>query len=153
MAVAAVAEPGLTTQEVDVIRTTLVSTVLVATLLAPASALAQVTAAEAAPFLGDWTLEMQGPNGPGTFNLSVKVEDDKVVGEISSDALPLQKIASISKTDKGLVLNYSFPWEGNSIDSVVSLTPGIDGKVAAQIDFAGGAYTMTGTATKKEKAK
>ena len=135
------------------IRTTLVSTVLVATLLAPASALAQVTAAEAAPFLGDWTLAMQGPNGPGTFNLSVKVEDDKVVGEIGSDALPTQKVTSISKTEKSLVVNYSFPWEGNSIDAVVSLTPGTDGKVAAQIDFAGGAYTMTGTATKKEKAK
>ena len=135
------------------IRTTLVSTVLVATLLAPASALAQVTAADAAPFLGDWTLAMQGPNGPGTFNLSVKVEDDKVVGEIGSDALPTQKVTSISKTEKSLVVNYSFPWEGNSIDAVVSLTPGTDGKVAAQIDFAGGAYTMTGTATKKEKAK
>lgn len=135
------------------IRTTLVSTVLFATLLAPASALAQVTAADAAPFLGDWTLAMQGPNGPGTFNLSVKVEDDKVVGEIGSDALPTQKVTSISKTEKSLVVNYSFPWEGNSIDAVVSLTPDADGKVAAQMDFAGGAYTMTGTATKKEKAK
>ena len=135
------------------IRTTLVSTVLVATLLAPASALAQVTAADVASFLGDCTLAMQGPNGPGTFNLSVKVEDDKVVGEIGSDALPTQKVTSISKTEKSLVVNYSFPWEGNSIDAVVSLTPGTDGKVAAQIDFAGGAYTMTGTATKKEKAK
>lgn len=135
------------------IRTTLVSTVLVATLLAPASARAQVTSADAASFLGDWTLEMQGPNGPGTFNLSLKVEDDKVVGEISSDALPTQKLTSVSKADKGLVLNYTFPWEGNPIDAVVSLTPGTDGKVAAQMDFAGGAYTMTGTATKKEKAK
>ena len=81
------------------------------------------------------------------------VEDDKVVGEIGSDALPTQKVTSISKTDKGLVLNYSFPWEGNSIDAVVSLTPGTDDKVAAQMDFAGGAYTMTGTATKKEKSK
>jgi hypothetical protein len=136
-----------------VIPTTLASTVLVATLLAPVPPLAQVTAADAAPFLGDWTLAMQGPNGPGTFNLSVKVEDDKVVGEIGSDAMPTQKVTSISKTEKSLVVNYSFPWEGNSIDAVVSLTPGTDGKVAAQIDFAGGAYTMTGTATKKEKAK
>ena len=135
------------------IRTALASTALVATLLAPATAHAQATAAEAAPFLGDWTLDLQGPNGPATMNLSVKVENDKVVGEIGNDAIGTQKIASISKTDKGLVLNYSFPWEGNPIDAVVSLTPGTDGKTAAQIDFAGGAYTMTGTATKKEKEK
>jgi hypothetical protein len=136
-----------------VIRTALASTALVATLLAPATAHAQATVAEAAPFLGDWTLDLQGPNGPATMNLSVKVESDKVVGEIGSDATGTQKIATISKTDKGLVLNYSFPWEGNPIDAVVSLTPGTEGKTAAQIDFAGGAYTMTGTATKKEKEK
>ena len=135
------------------IRTALASTAFVATLLAPAPARAQATVADAAPFLGDWTLALQGPNGPATFNLSVKVENDKVVGEIGSDAVPVQKITSISKTDKSLVLNYSFPWEGNAIDAVVSLMPGTDGKTAAQIDFAGGAYTMTGTATKKEKEK
>ena len=135
------------------VRTALASTALVATLLVPATARAQATAADAAPFLGDWTLALQGPNGPATFNLSVNVENDKVVGEIGSDAMPVQKITSISKTDKTLVLNYSFPWEGNAIDAVVSLMPGTDGKTAAQIDFAGGAYTMTGTATKKEKEK
>ena len=135
------------------IRTALASTALVATLLAPATARAQATAADAAPFLGDWTLALQGPNGPATFNLSVKVENDKVVAEIASEAIPTQKIESSSKTDTSFVLNYSFPWEGNSIGAVITLTPGTDGKVGAQMDFAGGAYTMTGTATKKEKEK
>ncbi len=143
-------------------RIALVSAALAATLLAPAAARAaapgytppaQATAADAAPFLGDWTLDMQGPNGPGTFNLSLKVESDKVVGEVSNDATPTQKIASVSKTAKGLALSYTFPYEAMTIDATISLTPGTDGKMAAQIDFAGGAYTMTGTATKKEKAK
>ena len=79
------------------IRTALASTALVATLLAPAAARAQATAADAAPFLGDWTLALQGPNGPATFNLSVKVENDKVVGEIASEAIPTQKIESIRR--------------------------------------------------------
>ena len=143
-------------------RIALVSAALAAALLAPAAARAaapgyaapaQATAADAAPFLGDWTLDMQGPNGPGTFNLSLKVESDKVVGEVSNDATPTQKIASVSKTAKGLALSYTFPYEAMTIDATISLTPGTDGKMAAQIDFAGGAYTMTGTATKKEKAK
>src|SRR5436190_933120 len=42
------------------------------------------TAAEAAPFLGDWTLTMQGPDRSAYFDLTVKVEGEKVVGEISS---------------------------------------------------------------------
>ena len=117
----------------------------------PVPAAAQVTAAEAAPFIGDWTLALQGGNGPGTFLLSVKMEKDKVVGEISSDQMPKQPISDISLVDKTLVLSYSFTWEGNPVGAVVSLIPAPEGKTSGQIDFAGGAYVMTGTATKKDK--
>jgi hypothetical protein len=118
-----------------------------------AQAPAQVSVEDAKPFLGDWTLAMNGERGPGTFNVSLKAEGDKVVGEVASDAVAAQKITSISKTEKGIFLNYSFPYEAMTVDAVVSLMPGAEGKVAAQIDFAGGAYTMTGTATKKEPPK
>ncbi len=111
------------------------------------------TAAEAAPFLGEWTLTLQGPNGPGTFALSVNVEKDKVAGEISSDQMPKQAIGDVSLTNKTLNLGYSFTWEGNPVEAMVSLTPTEDGKMTAQIDFARGAYIMTGLATKKEKPK
>ena len=136
-------------------RTALASTVLAAmTIAGPAAqAPAPVTAADAAPYLGEWTLALQGERGPATFNLSVKVENEKVVADVSSDVQAAQKISTISKTPKSLVLSYFFPYEAQQIDAVISLTPGAEGKVAAQIDFAGGAYTMTGTATKKEKAK
>lgn len=111
----------------------------------------QVTPQQAAPFIGDWTLALQGPNGPGTFAVSLKVEKEKVVGEVSSDQLPKLPVTSISMADKNLVLGYSFTWEGNPVEAVITLTPGTEGKTAAQIDFAGGAYVMTGTAVKKEK--
>ena len=113
----------------------------------------QVTPAEAAAFIGDWTLALQGPDGPGTFELSLAVEKEKVIGEISSEQLAKQPISTITRTDKGLTLGYSFTWEGNPVDAVVSLTPATDGKVKAEIDFAGGAYIMSGTATKKDKPK
>jgi hypothetical protein len=147
------------------IRTALLSCALVAgvaaapavTLAAPVSSASEqarpATAADAAPFVGDWTLTLQGPNGPATFDLSVKVEGEKVLGEISSEVLPKQPIADITIADKSLVLGYSFQWEGNPVATVVSLTPAAEGKTTAQIDFAGGAYVMTGTAAKKDKAK
>jgi hypothetical protein len=145
------------------IRTAFVTTAVVASLLS-AHAVAtsgsgtltarqlagQVTVADAAPFIGDWTLALQGPNGPGAFALSLKVEKEKVTGEISNDQLPKQPIRDMSIVDKSLVLGYSFTWEGNPVQAVVSLTPAPDGKMTAQIDFAGGAYIMSGTATKKE---
>jgi hypothetical protein len=147
------------------IRIALVSCALVAgvvtaptvALAAPASSVTeqgrQATAADAAPFVGDWALTLQGPNGPGAFDLSVKVEGEKVLAEISSETLPKQPITSITMADKTMVLGYSFTWEGNPVEAVVSLTPAAEGKTTAQIDFAGGAYVMTGTAAKKDKAK
>ena len=113
----------------------------------------QVSPADAAAFIGDWTLNLQGPNGPGTFDLAVKVEKEKVVADISVETMPTQPITDITKADKSLVLRYSFDYQGNPVSAVVSLTPTDEGKVSAQIDFAGGAYLMTGAATKKEKEK
>jgi len=113
----------------------------------------QVSATDAAPFIGDWTLALEGPNGPATMGLAVKAEQEKVSAELSSDAMGTQAITNIAKADKVLVLSYSFTYDGNNVDAVIRLTPAADGKTAAQIDFAGGAYIMTGTATKKEKAK
>jgi hypothetical protein len=146
------------------IRTAIGRTALIAGLLTPsvvaagqaasaAQSAAQVTAAEAAPFIGDWTLDLQGPNGPGAFNLTVKVEKEKVVAEITGETTVTQPITDIAKADKSLVLSYSFNYEGNPVDAVVRLTPGAEGKMNAQISFASGAYIMSGNATKKEKAK
>jgi len=134
----------------------LVSIFLVAGLATPhmgAQQAPSVTPADAEPFLGEWTLTLQGPNGPGAFGLTVKVESEKVVGAITNEMMPAQAISTISKVDKSLVLAYTFPWEGNPVDATVSLTPGEEGKMSAQIDFAGGAYVMSGTAAKKEKGK
>jgi hypothetical protein len=134
------------------IRTLIASTALMAGLLTP-QLTAQVTASDAAPFVGDWSLALQGTNGPGTFDLTIKVDKDKVVGEIKNPELPAQAITDITKVEKSLVLRYSFDYQGNPVDAAVSLTPAEGGKTNAEIDFAGGAYVMSGTATKKEKAK
>ena len=147
------------------IRTGIATTALVAGLLtcvvAPAAAgpaavqaaAAQASAADAAPFLGDWTLNLQGPNGPAVFDLTVKVDADKVVGQIANEQMAPTPITDISKSDKGLVLKYTFDYQGNQVNAVVTLTPGADGKTAAQIDFADGAYVVTGPAEKKAKEK
>ena len=111
------------------------------------------TPAEAAPFLGDWTLALKGPDREATFDLTVKTENDKVVGEISAPEQQKEFIPESSMAEKTLKMRYSFNYQGNPIDAVVSLTPGADGAIAAQIDFAGGAYVMSGTATKKAAAK
>jgi hypothetical protein len=116
---------------------------------APAAAPIPATAAEAAPFLGDWTLALQGPDREATFELTVKVELDKVVGEISAAEQPKQFIPEAWMAEKALRLRYTFDYQGNPIEAIVTLTPAPDGKTGAVIEFAGGAYIMNGTAARK----
>jgi hypothetical protein len=106
---------------------------------------------DAAPFIGEWTLDLQGPDGPGAFDLIV--EKEKVTGEITGGTIAAQPIASVTKADQSLVLSYSFTYENNPVDAAVRLTPAPEGKMNAQVSFAGGAYIMSGTTIKKEKAK
>ena len=124
-----------------------------AAVVAQAGQTVPATPAEAAPFLGDWTLTLKGPDRDAVFNLTVKTENDKVVGEIASAETQKEFVPEAFMAEKTLKMRYSFNYQGNPIDAVIALTPGTDGAVAAQIDFAGGAYVMTGTATKKTAVK
>ncbi len=146
-------------------RVAVVSTLLIAGLMtgavvaAPAVVSAQstpanvpATAAEAAPFLGDWTLTLQGPDRSAAFDLTVKVESEKVVGEISSAETAKEFVPEAWMAEKTFRMRYSFNYQGNPIDGVISLTPAAD-KIDAQIDFANGAYVMNGTAAKKVAVK
>lgn len=110
---------------------------------------AQVSVKDAEPFLGDWTLTMNGQNGPGVFALKLKSDGTKVTGEISSDQMALTPINDVTKTEKSLVLRYQFDYNGMPVDTVVTMTPGADDKMAVAFDFAGGAYQMEGTGAKK----
>jgi hypothetical protein len=113
---------------------------------APAQAGA-ITPADVSAFLGDWTLNMESPMGPAAIALAIKADAAKVVGEISSDMMPKTAISSIEKSGANLVLKYDFTYEGNAVPVVVTLAPSGD-KIGATMDFAGGAFQMTGAATK-----
>ena len=117
-----------------------------------AAAAPSIAPADLAPFVGEWTLALNGSNGPGAFTLSVRTDKDKPAADVSSEQLPKQAITDFSMAEKSLVMGYTFTWEGNPVSAVITLTPAPDG-TKAQMDFAGGAYVMTGTATKKDKDK
>jgi hypothetical protein len=114
-----------------------------------ATAAAPATAESAAAFMGDWTITAEGANGPATFALAVKNTDGKVGAEISSEMQPLQAITDVTMSGTNLVLKYLFDYQGTPVPVVVTLKPA-DDKVAADLDFADGAYQMAGTATKKK---
>ena len=104
-----------------------------------------VTPANAAAFLGDWSLEMD----QGTMGLTVKADQGKVVAEFANSGLPTGPISTVQLVDKSLAITYGFEYQGNQVTAVLYLTPGAQGAVAAQIDFANGAFVMPGKAVKK----
>ncbi|MEN3338381.1 MAG: hypothetical protein V7647_2057 [Acidobacteriota bacterium] len=116
---------------------------------AASGAPAAATPESAAAFLGDWTLSAEGANGPATFALAIKAKDGTVGAEISSEMQPLQQITDVTMSGTSLVLKYMFDYQGTPVPVVITLKPA-DDKVGAQLDFADGAYQMTGTATKKK---
>jgi hypothetical protein len=105
--------------------------------------------ADAKAVLGDWTIAASGQNGPVTMLLTLKVQDDKVVGDISSDQMPASHVTSVTRAGSAVILRYSFDYQGNGVATVITLTPDGD-KLQVTFDFANGAYTMPGTATRKK---
>jgi hypothetical protein len=130
---------------------TLQAVMVMASLVAlPAVAAAQsITAADAAPFLGAWTLVLETPQGSMPMTVSVKNTDGKITGEMGSDQLPTQASTSVSKDGASLVLKYSFDFQGQAIPAALTLTPA-EGKMNFALDFADGQFMLSGEATKQQ---
>jgi hypothetical protein len=120
---------------------------LCALVLAPIPASAQVSAADAAPYVGSWKLKFEGPMGPLEVTLKVTSEGDKVVGEMMGDMLGNAKSTSASKGPNGLTLKFDLDIMGMMLPGAITLTP--DGaKVKASFDLMDGAFTMPGDGVK-----
>ena len=133
-------------------RTFILSSLLVLGLIAtamPGFAQTPATPENAAAFVGDWNLSVEGAQGPAQIALTIKVEDGKVVGSVAMAGQAAQPVTDVSLSGKTLVLKYDIDYQGNSIDVAAMLTLAGD-KTTAQVDFAGGAYSMTGSAEKKK---
>ena len=118
------------------------------TVLAARPASAQVSAADAAPYLGSWTLHMVGQMlGQFEAGLKISTEGGKVVGEVVSGPLGTPKSTDAVKNDKGLTLKLIFDFMGMPVAGSVILEP--DGaKYRATIDIMDGFFQIPGEATK-----
>lgn len=81
--------------------------------------------------------------------LTLKADGDKTVGQISSEVMAPTTITDITKAGDSVFLRYSFDYQGNTVPTVVTLTPSGE-TLTVSFDFADGAYTMTGTASRKK---
>jgi len=126
--------------------------VVVVVLMLPrlASAQSALAAADAAPFMGGWTLGLDTPQGSVSMDLTIKDEAGKVAGSISAEPMMpgVTQITDITRDGAKLVLKYLLDFQGMSIPTVITLIPDGD-KWKANFDFASGQFQVDGTAVKK----
>jgi hypothetical protein len=119
--------------------------------IAPAVATAQtLAAADAAAFIGDWTLTLDTPQGSFEQNLSVKDLEGKVHAELSNQMQPdAQAIDDISKDGNDLVMKFQGDFQGQAFAAKLILTPDGSDKAVVTFDVMDGQFVMQGSAVKK----
>jgi len=126
---------------------------LLITVVAPAAAqtAATIPAADAAKFMGTWTLSFEGgPQGAFTINAVVKADNGQAAAEVTSDFDPTPvKVREIAKAGDSLVLKYVAGPQGDFAIKL-TLTPDGDDKVKGALEVGDGQFSMTGTGVKKK---
>ena len=109
------------------------------------------SAAQIAPFLGDWVVTTAMGGNQMTSMLSVK-NDGKPTATIAGEGQPPATVTNISMAGNGLVLRYSIEVGGNAIAAVMTLTPDPNaaaGPLRVQMSIMDGQYEMSGMAAKQ----
>ena len=116
-----------------------------------------VSAAQAAPFLGEWTVTATSAAfGAQTFRLVVARSGDAVHATIRPANQPEIAITDVRASGGSLVLSYAASYPGMSIPTVLILTPetagGATGTLRADMSIMDGQLEMTGSATRGSAA-
>src|SRR5205814_10261405 len=98
---------------------------------APRTAPASVAPADAAPFVGGWTVTAFSQRGPATFALSVKTDAGKIAATVGSDGQATVTVPDISVAGQSLALTYPTHYAGTPVPTVMTLTPDGQGLKAA----------------------
>ena len=123
-----------------------------ALVLAPLTATAQsaLPSADAAAFMGTWTISLESPQGAFEQTLALSDKGGKVAGELTSPIAPgPTAITDIAKEGSDLLCKFAGDFQGNAFDATLRLTPSGDGKASVSLDIMNGQFVMQGTGTKK----
>ena len=124
-----------------------------ALLLSPLVASSQGLApADAADFIGEWSIMLDTPQGSFEQTMTLKDEGGKVIAEMTNQMQPeAQKITDVSKDAGNLVLKFAGNFQGNPFDAVITVTPDGADKAKVTMDINGGQFSMNGAGTRTKK--
>src|SRR5689334_21367667 len=81
------------------------------------------TAAQAAPFVGDWVTTVAMGGNQSTSLVSIKVAGDKVTATVTPEGAAPITNTQTAMAGTSLVLRYSVDFQGQPISTVLTLTP------------------------------
>src|SRR3954471_21945275 len=111
------------------------------------------TAAQIAPFLGDWVVTATMGANQMTSTLSVKNDGGKPTATITPEGQSAVPITGIVASGSSLVVRYTLDFGGSPIQTVMTLTreaaAGAAGPLRVQMSIMDGQYEMSGMAAKQ----
>jgi hypothetical protein len=107
---------------------------------------AQVTAADAQPFIGQWSLPIQADQTIN-FEIDIMDHDGHVMASVGA-AGTKSDVQQITKNGESLVLRYTASMQGQQFPVRITLAPNGE-TLRASLDAADGMFTANGTATKR----
>jgi mono/diheme cytochrome c family protein len=106
------------------------------------------TAAQIAPFVGDWLVTLTVMANEATLAVAVKTDGGKVSATISADGQPTVNVTDISVVADRLVLKYMTEAMGTPLSTVMTLTPEGPG-LRVNMAVMDGQYEMSGTGARQ----
>jgi hypothetical protein len=132
-----------------VIRRVLAVAVAVASSVIAAGGLnAQVAASDAAPFIGDWNVEVGG-DAPATFRINITNADGQVAVAVTGSEGGNFAGTNIRKEGENFLFDYTTSIQGTQLPAAVTLTPEGEG-LKGTLNLGGGMFTAPITATKRQ---
>src|SRR3954468_10319538 len=92
-----------------------------------AQASGSVSAAQAAPFVGNWLVTVAAGGRESAFAVAIKTDSGNTSATVSSDTQPTIDVQNISLSGQSLVLTYVTTFQGRPIPTVLTLTPAGEG--------------------------
>jgi hypothetical protein len=116
----------------------------------PVKAQSSLAVAEAAAFLGTWTITLDSPQGPFEQVLELKDAGGRVSGQITSAIAPEPtQVSDIAKDGEDLVLKFNGDFQGTAFTAKITMSLQGSDKAKATFDVMDGQFVMDGTAVKK----
>lgn len=110
---------------------------------------ARTTPEDARPYLGRWTSVVEGPSGPASVRIDVRVIGGLVLAAVKSDLMGENDVRDVTNAGRGIALRYASELWGYTSRVEIVLVPRGE-RLAADFSLMDGQFRFSGLLTRSE---